>query len=234
MQSEYTIRIAGYERSEPVLFNLFVLRGHNEWKLQRRFSSIVVLERRLSDELRSRSFLSPLARLFLPALPRSRAWVRQRIYGAQNVKFLEKCMEDIQIYFDKVLQITSIEQSQALGDFLFSDEDMNVCGYYGDLAEYVKAILALPSINHTYDALQFSMDTCPICCDDLEPSQDGRVCVLPCGHAFHASCISKWLSRKNQCCMCRQAVIHCSIEARRECLSDDVDMVLVIEEVRAT
>ncbi|OBT65028.1 hypothetical protein VE03_05210 [Pseudogymnoascus sp. 23342-1-I1] len=41
-------------------------------------------------------------------------------------------------------------------------------------------------------------DSCAICIDVLEPTDDVR--GLTCGHAFHASCLDPWLTSRRACC----------------------------------
>ncbi|VEU35585.1 unnamed protein product [Pseudo-nitzschia multistriata] len=43
-----------------------------------------------------------------------------------------------------------------------------------------------------------SMDTCTICLDDYQIGD--KLCCLPCGHVFHAECISKWLVERSATC----------------------------------
>lgn len=197
----YRVQVDGYEKNRFVLYNLVVNRGTNEWRIQRRFSDIWGLNCvGLENEIRNK---------FLPTLMCSRFSIRQHIYGRQSDKFLEMRMSDIQRYFDKILQITSIEQSKTLNEFLFSDADMKECRYPGSAAEYAKAVLALPSIDRSDCASKYALQECPICLNDSTSSSDGPMCILPCQHIFHTSCISRWLARKNMCCMCRQVVIPC-------------------------
>ena len=60
--------------------------------------------------------------------------------------------------------------------------------------------------------------TCPICLCEL--SGDETVCVPPCGHAFHKSCLQMWVTRGNiGCPLCRK-VLHESYEACRKWAPD--------------
>jgi hypothetical protein len=45
---------------------------------------------------------------------------------------------------------------------------------------------------------------CVVCLDEIEegPGDNVIVSVLPCNHAFHPSCITKWLTRGNTLCPC--------------------------------
>ena len=40
---------------------------------------------------------------------------------------------------------------------------------------------------------------CSICLEELE----GKASQMPCGHLFNKECIGEWLSRHNQCPVCR-------------------------------
>ena len=47
------------------------------------------------------------------------------------------------------------------------------------------------------------LDCCAICLDDFEAGNMLR--VLPCNHAFHASCVGKWLSERSAVCpLCKE------------------------------
>ena len=46
---------------------------------------------------------------------------------------------------------------------------------------------------------------CPVCLDDFEDGH--KVKMLPCGHAFHASCIDHWLKINRACPMCKQYAV---------------------------
>lgn len=52
--------------------------------------------------------------------------------------------------------------------------------------------------------------TCAICLlpfdDALRPPAPEARCVLPCEHAFHCGCVSRWLARKATCPVCRAPV----------------------------
>lgn len=45
--------------------------------------------------------------------------------------------------------------------------------------------------------VEFSM--CSICLDDYLPNDKIR-CLQPCNHAFHSTCIAKWLTERSACC----------------------------------
>jgi hypothetical protein len=46
---------------------------------------------------------------------------------------------------------------------------------------------------------------CSICLDDYEPIH--KVKVLPCNHAYHTTCITKWLTEQNyKCPICRKEI----------------------------
>ena len=65
-------------------------------------------------------------------------------------------------------------------------------------SETPQATPAIGSYKCTIDGLE-----CPICLDKVKQGED--VASLPCAHTFHHSCISLWLTRHNQCPVCRTA-----------------------------
>jgi hypothetical protein len=46
---------------------------------------------------------------------------------------------------------------------------------------------------------------CPICLEEVIESENNRK-VLHCNHTFHANCINRWLTTRNQCPVCRRRV----------------------------
>eukprot|EP01105_Mastigella_eilhardi_P012205 TRINITY_DN27_c3_g1_i3.p1 TRINITY_DN27_c3_g1~~TRINITY_DN27_c3_g1_i3.p1 ORF type:complete len:109 (-),score=24.24 TRINITY_DN27_c3_g1_i3:121-447(-) len=46
--------------------------------------------------------------------------------------------------------------------------------------------------------------TCPVCLCDYVTGDTLR--TLPCGHAFHSSCIDKWLPLSKLCPVCKQDI----------------------------
>ena len=51
-------------------------------------------------------------------------------------------------------------------------------------------------------------EQCCVCLQDMTgvqstPNSDRRVCQLKCNHMFHIECITKWISVKNTCPVCR-------------------------------
>lgn len=47
-------------------------------------------------------------------------------------------------------------------------------------------------------------DCCAVCLDSFKPRQHAR--FLVCSHKFHRQCLDRWLSRKNECPVCRSSV----------------------------
>ncbi|KAF8400897.1 hypothetical protein HHK36_014200 [Tetracentron sinense] len=46
-----------------------------------------------------------------------------------------------------------------------------------------------------------TIDMCTVCMEGLEAGKEGK--QMPCGHVYHATCISTWLSTFNSCPLCR-------------------------------
>ena len=46
---------------------------------------------------------------------------------------------------------------------------------------------------------------CPICLEEVIESENNKK-VLHCNHTFHANCINRWLTTRNQCPVCRRRV----------------------------
>ncbi|KNA05680.1 hypothetical protein SOVF_188000 [Spinacia oleracea] len=59
----------------------------------------------------------------------------------------------------------------------------------------------------TFPVVVTSKDAvCSVCTEEFEPPRNsGR--QIPCGHVYHADCISAWLSVHDSCPLCRVAVV---------------------------
>ncbi|CAN4094416.1 unnamed protein product [Withania somnifera] len=44
---------------------------------------------------------------------------------------------------------------------------------------------------------------CIVCMEGFQRSVDDHGKRVPCGHVFHANCLTKWLSIRNSCPLCR-------------------------------
>ena len=49
-----------------------------------------------------------------------------------------------------------------------------------------------------------ALGRCVVCLEEFKPG--GRLKRLPCGHAFHARCIDRWLRTKAVCPVCQQGI----------------------------
>jgi len=229
-QPSYHISVNGYQTAWPVRFRIVVQRGEGEWRCRRRFKQVVAFHRALSNELQG----SPLL-YRLPVLP-PRVAIRQSLYGPQDRLFLATRKEQLQQYFNELLQvIPSLDESLALRSFLFQDGDLpersNDYGYLLSLGELLgpgerarseppvssDAVLALPkaSISCIEDSVfpNAASKFCVVCQDTMDlRSSDDDVRVLPCGHLFHFKCISSWLQQRNSCCVCQQLAIPATTE----------------------
>lgn len=47
-------------------------------------------------------------------------------------------------------------------------------------------------------------DACAVCMEDFLPDEGGK--QIPCGHVYHQSCISSWLSVGDSCPLCRRHI----------------------------
>ncbi|XP_020104826.1 uncharacterized protein LOC109721570 [Ananas comosus] len=45
---------------------------------------------------------------------------------------------------------------------------------------------------------------CSICMDEFE--EGARLCKIPCSHAFHEECLTRWLERSRLCPLCRYSI----------------------------
>ncbi len=52
---------------------------------------------------------------------------------------------------------------------------------------------------HSLPPTPVEFSVCSICLDDYLPSDKIR-CLQPCNHAFHSTCIAKWLTERSACC----------------------------------
>lgn len=43
--------------------------------------------------------------------------------------------------------------------------------------------------------------TCTVCCDSITVGSKGM--FMPCGHVYHAGCLTPWLESHNSCPVCR-------------------------------
>jgi hypothetical protein len=69
--------------------------------------------------------------------------------------------------------------------------------------------------NNHFQPSSHSLDSCTICLDDYSVGHKLR--CLPCGHAFHAKCIAKWLIERSATCPL------CKIDLYKEEEEDDDD-----------
>ncbi|KAA0061530.1 RING-H2 finger protein ATL5-like [Cucumis melo var. makuwa] len=58
-----------------------------------------------------------------------------------------------------------------------------------------------PSDSPVADFPTVVADVCAVCLDDFRPDEAGK--QIPCGHVYHESCISSWLTVADCCPLCR-------------------------------
>lgn len=81
-----------------------------------------------------------------------------------------------------------------------------------DLFKSRRAIRALDTFpDVTATELADIDDTCVICREEMDVA--GKPKRLPCGHAFHYSCLRSWLARDQICPTCRQDVVPVNVPA---------------------
>lgn len=86
-----------------------------------------------------------------------------------------------------------------IGDLVLYTNAINVPITLEDLD--LVAPLRCPGLNNTLNQ-QYNSSECGICIEHFENRQLTR--TLPCGHAFHASCVTDWLTRSSASCpICR-------------------------------
>ena len=59
-------------------------------------------------------------------------------------------------------------------------------------------VIPLRKKHKSYNNVKY--DRCSIC---LEPLKKYKICVLPCKHLYHESCIEQWSMRNGTCPQCR-------------------------------
>ena len=57
---------------------------------------------------------------------------------------------------------------------------------------------------HMLSSIPQHQHMCPICMDEMQVGD--AVLKTPCGHVFHKTCVSQWLTQNNDCPVCRQPV----------------------------
>lgn len=88
------------------------------------------------------------------------------------------------------------------------DEVLNMAGWpHGDINDQQGDIaVSTNSSSFTSPMLLTSMTSengaCSVCMEGFESSSEGGK-LVPCGHVYHAACISTWLCISNSCPLCR-------------------------------
>lgn len=85
------------------------------------------------------------------------------------------------------------------------------CGYattraaWRDVRQSVSAALAcVAAVEVRAASVGRRVCRCAICLGDYE--EDEEAAVLPCGHMFHAPCVTEWFQRSRECPMCKDDV----------------------------
>lgn len=222
----YRITVENYQRRGPgfpVVFEFTIRRGVGEWPIRRRFQQIWALHMALA---RQPPRLAAGHRL--PAPP-ARVSLRSQLYGHRDRTFLNARKMEVGRYLAEVLQaVPNVENCQALRAFLFQDEDVEDADYERlsslgqmlgpgerarrepsvDGAAVFRLPRALPRVAGTGVGADTADDFCAICQEHMDTTmEDDDIRALPCGHHFHFRCISRWLKRRNACCICQRMAI---------------------------
>ncbi|KAF0695384.1 Aste57867_13818 [Aphanomyces stellatus] len=70
--------------------------------------------------------------------------------------------------------------------------------------EEVRRLIAPHVLSHSTHA-HLDDDDCAICLDDYV--EDPAATALPCGHAFHDTCLAAWMAKQQTCPMCRDVAL---------------------------
>lgn len=100
----------------------------------------------------------------------------------------ESEVESVSESTDATYSTPSSDSSSATGDEAVGDEAAGVA--------YSPAVV----INKS----NCPSDCCAVCLDSFKSRQHAR--FLVCSHKFHRQCLDRWLSRKNECPVCRSPV----------------------------
>ncbi|KAH7572240.1 hypothetical protein JRO89_XS04G0224900 [Xanthoceras sorbifolium] len=73
-----------------------------------------------------------------------------------------------------------------------------------DSSHWIRASNTLVSSLPTVAATD---DVCSVCMEDFQTQLGFSGKQVPCGHVFHATCITTWLSMFNSCPLCRSPCI---------------------------
>lgn len=78
-----------------------------------------------------------------------------------------------------------------------------------DLSEEKNNDLEQPLVNDSNGNTYLHNDSCPICLEDFNETQNQSIAVLPCNHGFHDICVKEWLVTRGSCPICVQNVFNC-------------------------
>ncbi|OAY53822.1 hypothetical protein MANES_03G026200v8 [Manihot esculenta] len=86
--------------------------------------------------------------------------------------------------------------SSCLIDLSFDMDE--ALSFHSDFARQISKSVSLVADMPTVDV---SDDVCSVCMEGFGGDVGGK--RVPCGHVYHAGCISSWLSNCNSCPLCR-------------------------------
>ena len=128
-----------------------------------------------------------------------------------SVKFMHKLKKIISDIYNKNSNITIdwCSYIKITNESITTDEEWNGSQYHQNTEN-----TPLINIKHNIERviLNYNMDICAICCEQINPFQP-NIIILDCGHIFHKDKIEDeeitcggiidWIFQKNECAICR-------------------------------
>lgn len=100
---------------------------------------------------------------------------------------------DLQFDLDEVLTLTS-------NNYCSIDEIDPTVNVTASTTLHNKEVILLGGDDHHHS------EGCMVCMERMQPGDQG-IQLKPCGHIYHTTCITTWLSFGNSCPLCRRLII---------------------------